>query len=389
MEVLPAPTGPYPIGTLTRHWIGTTRPDLFAGPAACPRELMVQVWYPAREDGPRPRARYVDDPRVLEPLAELVGLPRSAFAHMAEVETHGLVDAPVADTGQPFPVVLFAHGRCGFRGHDTVQVEELASHGYVVVTVDQPFAASGVRFPDGRIVPFDTWLLPPWPQHPPQDDQASFRERILPFLTEDLRFVLDLCEMLADDRSEPLAGRLDLTRIGIIGMSLGGILAAEACARDPRLTAGLLMDVWVPQDVVETGLRQPMMWMTRDAATMRLEGWPEQEIETVHRSIRATFERLPGDGYIVLLPGAFHIDFSDGRLLSPLVATTPGISGPIDAARARDIVRRYTVAFFDRHLKDVPAPLLDESPDPDAGILLESRRLSGRTVSVASSASPA
>jgi hypothetical protein len=36
-----------------------------------------------------------------------------------------------------------------------------------------------------------------------------------------------------------------------------------------------------------------------------------------------------------------------------------GLLGPIDAHRVHRIVNAYTLAFFDRHLKGKPAPLLD------------------------------
>ena len=51
-----------------------------------------------------------------------------------------------------------------------------------------------------------------------------------PFLAEDVRFVLDRLGGLNRDPTEPLGGHLDLGRVGIIGMSLGGILAPwHAC----------------------------------------------------------------------------------------------------------------------------------------------------------------
>jgi pimeloyl-ACP methyl ester carboxylesterase len=200
-----------------------------------------------------------------------------------------------------------------------------------------------------------------------------FLDSVLPFLAEDIRFVLDRIGNVNVDPTDLLGGHLDLERVGIIGMSMGGILAAEACLRDARLAAGLLMDVWVPGDVVAAGLRLPVMWLSRDAATMRREGWDDEQISNIHSSIRSTFERLPGDGYIVLVPGMHHIDFSDGRLLSPLIAAH-GISGPIDGRRAGEIVRTCTVAFFDRHLKGAPSPLLDERSGLGADLSFESRR---------------
>ena len=90
MTVLPPPTGPYAIGTVTRRWTDPDRPDIFVGPNAGPRELMVQLWYPAE---PQPGARvapYVEDPRTLEQLALLMKLPRDAFAHLGDVRTHAV-----------------------------------------------------------------------------------------------------------------------------------------------------------------------------------------------------------------------------------------------------------------------------------------------------------
>jgi predicted dienelactone hydrolase len=273
----------------------------------------------------------------------------------------------VADDQPTYPLLLYSHGRCGARWNNTGQIEELASHGYVVAAIDHPSAASGVRFPDGRVVEFDRRLLPPWTGRPQAGPGADFLNQVVPFLVEDVLFVLRSIDAVQDDPSEVLAGRLELGRVGILGPSLGGIVAAEACLRERRLGATLIMDAYVPRDVVSVGLARPVMWLTRDAATMRQEGWDEAEIADTHASIRAAFDGLPGDGYIVLVPGMYHVDFGDGRLLSPLVAER-GISGPIDERRARDIVGAYSVAFFDRHLKGAPAPLLDEVPASDLSL---------------------
>jgi len=52
----PQPGGPYDIGTVTYHWIDTSRPEIFTSDLAARRELMVQIWYPARADPAFPRA---------------------------------------------------------------------------------------------------------------------------------------------------------------------------------------------------------------------------------------------------------------------------------------------------------------------------------------------
>ncbi|HEY5095975.1 MAG TPA: hypothetical protein VII69_12745 [Candidatus Eremiobacteraceae bacterium] len=199
-------------------------------------------------------------------------------------------------------------------------------------------------------------------------------DSFIPYLAQDVSFTLD--RLAALNRSDPngiLTGRLDLQRTGMFGLSLGGEITAEACRLDPRLKACLIMDVWMPAEVVKAGLRQPTMWITRDAATMRLEGWSQAVTDESLGTMRSVFEGLPGDGYFVRVPGMFHEDFSDAPLLSPLTRWL-GISGPMDAQRGHAIVCAYELAFFDRHLKGMTAPLLDGPSAEFPEVLFETRR---------------
>jgi predicted dienelactone hydrolase len=356
----PRPTGPYAVGTQTYHWVDDARPDIFTADPADRRELVVQVWYPAVDEPAAPRAPYVADGRALAPLARLMRLPGPTFQYFDQVRTNAVAGAPAAREDVRYPVLLFSHGRGGYRQHNTAQVEELVSHGYVVAAIDHPHAAAGVVFPDGRQVDMDSRML-----------DRRFIDRVIPYLAQDASFTLD---RLADlDRSDDvLAGRLDLNHVGMFGVSLGGAVTGETCKSDARVLACLPVDVFLPADVVEQGLRQPVMWISRDAATMRREGWSESDVEETHRTMRAVFDRLPAAGYIVLVPGMYHTDFSDFPLVSPL-SKPLGLSGSLDAHRAREIPDVYALAFFDKHLKGRQAPLLDAPSERFPEVLFERR----------------
>lgn len=88
--------------------------------------------------------------------------------------------------------------------------------------------------------------------------------------------------------------------------------------------------------------------------------------------MRFTFGSLLGAGYLVLVPGAFHPNFSDLPLMSPLTRWL-GITGPIDPHRAHTIVNAFSVAFFDRHLKGMAVPLLDRPAERFPDVVFESR----------------
>ena len=385
----PQPTGPYKIGTVTYHWVDTARPEIFTADANDRRELMVQIWYPAREDSKGRGGPYLPDAEALvTEFARVQNRPglRFVFGNLKYITTNAIPSAPVADDEPSFPVLIFLEGASGFRQMNTNQVEELVSHGYIVAAIDQPYAAAVVVFPDGRkaAVPqrgeIQALIRQSYiPAHTaPVLNGMALKDGIIPYFTQDVLFTLD--QLAALNRSDPngiLIGRLDLQHSGTFGVSLGGIVTSEACRLEPRLRACLMMDAPMPISVVKAGLKQPSMWITRDADVMRLErgragGWSEEEIHAHLTSMRAVYESLPGDGYFVQVPGIFHSNFTDIPAWSPLVRWL-GAAGPMDVQRAHRIINAYTLAFFDRQLKGLPAKLLDGPVEEYPEVILERR----------------
>jgi dienelactone hydrolase len=288
-------------------------------------------------------------------------LPAFVFGHLRYVRTNAQVGAPVADGSARFPVLVCAHGRGGFRQEDTWLVEELVSSGYVVACMDQPHAASGVDLPGGRRVPLDPRMM-----------GRRFVDAMVPYLAQDASFTLDQLTRMDAATSGPLTGRLDLARTGMFGLSLGGEVTAQACHQDRRFAACLMMDVWMPADVVASGLRQPSLLLTRDAATMRAEGWGSADIDDTLTSMRAVFRRLSGRGWFVSAPGMYHQDFSDAPLFSPLTQAL-GVTGPVTPSQAHAITTGYTLGFFDVTLRNRPSALLAGTARPFPEVTVERR----------------
>ena len=389
------PCGPYAISTLTYHWVDASRAVAFAADFKERRQLMVQVWYPAQTNPSAQRAAYITNAdTVTAAFARLQGKPAFLFGHFKYVSTNALSWVAAAADQHRYPVLLFLEGATGFRQMNTFQVEHLVSHGYIVVAIDPPGAAAAVVFPDGRQVvgltvpqfhsmvgpsympggtdPLKTGVLLP-------NGSTLHDNSIIPYLAQDVSFTLD--QLAALDQADPngiLTGRLDLQHVGVFGVSLGGIVVGEACRLDARLRACLVMDAPMSIDVAKAGLEQPCMWITRDAASMRLErqragGWADAEIEAHQTSMRAVYEGLSGAGYFVRVPGMFHSNFTDIASWTPL-APLFGFAGPIDVQRAHGIVNAYSLAFFDRHLVGRSAPLLDGAAKQYPEVLFESRR---------------
>jgi len=388
----PKPTGSYAIGTLTYHWVDSSRPELFTTDPNDHRELMAQVWYPAKNEPAAARAPYIQDADAVTPaMGRVTHLPELLFAHFKYITTNAVPSAPMADQTSSYPVLIFSSGLDGFRAVSTFQIEELVSHGYIVVGLDQPGAVAMVRFPDGRqisgwprddISPLIDQSVEPQPNVPTLYGMAM-PEGIIPYFGGDISFALDqLAVVNQADPNHILVGRLDLERTGAFGISLGGMNVAEACSKDARLKACLIMDVSIPADAVKSGLKQPSMFITRDADTMRLErerfgGWTEKDIAQTLGTMRSVYAGLPGDGYYVEIPKMFHVNFTDLPYWLPL-ARQLGLTGPVDGQRGFDIVNAYSLAFFDRHLNGQPSSLLNGSSEHYPEVNIETRREAAR-----------
>ncbi|MEX0171428.1 alpha/beta hydrolase family protein [Streptomyces sp. LMG1-1-1.1] len=345
---LPVPTGPYAVGTVSLRLVDRSRPDGIAGPGYF-REMMATVWYPARDVERYPVAPWMPAGALQAFLAD-VGF--GSLVPLAPL-TSGHVGAPVRRLGRRLPVVVFSHGAHSHQGDHTIVVQELASHGYAVVTVAHPYDTY-TDFPDGRVA-------------------VPLRDRDAPTLpgdfAADLRFVLDCVEQLAagcnpdaDGRELPvgLRGSLDPRRMGAFGWSKGGTATACAMLADERVRAGLSLDGPMQMNPPLAGdLDRPFMMIsaefTRDAAPAAAAFW----------------SHLRGWRLNIQAQGAAHVSYGDNEALFPQVAKLFGWSGQqlqdvigtLDPDEAVKIQQAYPLAFFDEHLRHHRGHLLD-GPSP-------------------------
>lgn len=355
VPVLPAPDGPYAVGSRTYYLRDETRDEPFTPDPADKREIMVQVWYPAGDNRGAPAAPYIEGLSIAAPvIAARLDLPGFLLDHLNLVRTHVQQDVPVASNGAPFPVILFSHGLRGLRQQNTALFISLASHGYVVVSTDHTYGNILTIFPDNRVVFYDEALA-----FPPGLSVVAAGKRLVNTWSQDNRFVLDQLTVWQDTAGHPLSGRVDLGRVGLAGHSTGGGTAVETCGRDSRCQAVAVLDGWieaVSEEVVATGLAQPAIYLKTDE-------WLSPENSAAGAAL---ITHSSGAVYQVTIAGAAHFDFSDLPLFSPL-SPLLGLSGSINSQRALEIVNGYVLAFFDQTLKGQPAPLLtnDSSRFPE------------------------
>lgn len=205
---LPAPTGPYAVGTTSLHLIDATRADPWV-PADHSRDLIVQLWYPAASVHGFPAAPWLT-PAAARAYERANHLPVFRWPLTA-----GHEGAPVLHRPHGWPVLLYSPGLGGQRGEATSLVQGLAGQGYLVVTIDHVHDSQVVEMPDGTI---ESSRLP---EIAPENELAVTAKAI-DARVADVRFVLDRLELLNREDGSSLRGAFDEHAIGMLGHSDGG-----------------------------------------------------------------------------------------------------------------------------------------------------------------------
>ena len=78
-----------------------------------------------------------------------MGLPKFLVNHIRDVQTHSLPNAALHPGANNLPLIVFSHGLGGMKTQNSIQAEELASRGYVVIAADHAFDAFLTLFDDG------------------------------------------------------------------------------------------------------------------------------------------------------------------------------------------------------------------------------------------------
>lgn len=344
IPILPEPTGPFSIGTTTYHLVDPDRMEIYSPGTNNKREFMLQVWYPANgnlnESTPgRPvNAPYFSQLELAaKALSERLGLPPFFLDHLNFVATHAIVNEPMIDGDGHFPLLIFSPGLRGIRGQNTAQFEDLASHGYIVASMDHPYDSVVTIFPDGRVILHANQRI--FPESIPFLESA---QKLINVRTGDVDYSLDFLTKANADPKSLFYKRIDLEKVGVFGHSTGGGTALAFCGQDQRCDAGLIYDGWlqpVPEEIVENPLDQPILFMST-------EEWLGEENRTLGES---NFARQEQPSYSAFINGMNHNNFTDIPLLSPITPMLR-LAGPIDATRGVEIINSLSLAFFDKYL---------------------------------------
>lgn len=355
--------GDYDIGVRTLTLVDTGRVDVLntprgGEPVLYDRSLTVEVWYPAQLNGQARGGQYEAITRNPAIIATLHG--------------QAVRDAEVDARDGAFPLVVISHGYPGNRYLMSHLGENLASKGYVTVSIDHTDST--------------------------YDDAQAFTSTLYnrPL---DQRFVIESMAQMAADSSSFLAGLLDANNTGVVGYSMGGyglvnnlgggysddivgsfmappneLLGQHASGNpefrgnlDSRIKAGFAIapwgmerGFWREQDLA--GIEVPTFYLAGDNDT----------VAGYEKGVRAIYEAaVNSDRYLLTFKNAGHNAGAPYPVPRELIDSETGegashYTDPVwDNVRMNNVMDHFATAYFDYQLKGDESMLeyLDVVPD--------------------------
>ncbi len=375
-RALPAPTGPLAVGRTSTVWTDATRG----------RDLRIEIWYPAATRD-APPAPYVADLAAIE---QTIGTPalKEVFSNAYDAIEHRADQSYALAAPPPAPghhhVLVFSPGFIESSFIYAGLLEDLASHGYVVLGVEHPGDAFGTVV-NGRVIPFDSQA---WQQaQATPGGEIAYQVAQVAIRSVDLRFVIDRLRTQA----LPLGIEIERQRIGVFGHSLGGMAAAGVCTAEPvAACANLDADYeglpWLrdagpptkpflffatPHSIEDS----PTLPVPTDDELAKLNKTREAYNAEAHAQQAAQDAAMAGlaVGYRIAVETA---DFTHGSFMDLKLLARPAGERRNLALANLAFSQRFIRAFFDSYLTGKRDPALDEtSRDPRVRI----ERFSART----------
>lgn len=198
------------------------------------------------------------------------------------------------DAGGSYPLILHSHGFTSNYRNGAYLARHLASHGYVVVAVDHPL----------------THLFAP--------GDPNVRDVVNQ--PGDLSFLIDTLTTAPGRVAPALAGRIDGARIGVMGISLGGLTATlvgyHPQLKDERVTA--VLSIAGP-----TVFFTPDFFRGRSLSFLMLAGDADALVPWAANA-RPVPDKVPG-GQLLTLAAGSHTGFSGGTALLRWMRNTDAV----------------------------------------------------------------
>ncbi|WP_066072541.1 alpha/beta hydrolase family protein [Neobacillus soli] len=264
---------------------------------------------------------------------------------------------------EKYPLLVFSHGAYGIKASNTSTYTELASHGYVVVSIDHPYHSFYTRSEDGTNV-----LINPDYNNEVNDsnkDGIYTKEELdgliqkwMKLRTDDMNFVIDTILEKAKNDNNPIYQHINTEKIGVFGHSMGGAASVWLGRERKDIEAVVNIDAPFFSDLVYKKEIDDFVASDEDFKTPLLniysdDVWGQLDSNSIYVANKLNNEHFKGAS-TVHFQGAKHLSLTDLPLFSPILANMlQGGKAGIDQYYCIETENELILKFFDDKLKGI------------------------------------
>lgn len=340
---MPKPSGDFEIGTLSIELIDNERKEIYSDKKGLPRRIKVQVWYPAMDIENHELTPWIEDGKlVTRAISKNMGFPYFLLDHTSYIMSNSYYNPEVSDKMKNYPVIIISHGWMGSRTLHADTAELLASNGFIVLGIDHTYGSQVVVFEGNEIEPIDPNALPGFREI---EGFLDYGNDLINTFKGDINLVMNSIHDKENWKfGENLNGKMDLSKIGLIGHSSGGGASVLYSVEDERIKCLFGMDPWTEplnQDIIEKGLNA-------SAIFLRSAHWEEHPNNP---SLFRLIENSKDIKGLYQIEGTTHADFTMAYMYSRLTGVFH-ITGKQDRSTYSDIQNKFILSFFENILKN-------------------------------------
>lgn len=258
-----------------------------------------------------------------------------------------------SDIGQTYPLIIYSHGGISLDTSNESLFLELASHGYIVLSIAHTYHSIQTKNSLGRNIFIDRTYMNELNQENATEnplESYEFYQKWMKLRKDDINFVIDQVKVnINKNISHSFYNSIDMDNIGIIGHSLGG--SAALCMGRTRsdvkvviaLESPFLCDITGATDqgfiFDDTPYPIPVLNIYSDSAIENLSIWPQYEKNYL---LLSSIDEASVNHHIV---GTHHFSLTDLSLTSPIL--TRLLNGAPSKKKSRDTLKEINQVCLD------------------------------------------
>lgn len=305
------PTGKYPVVRINYTYTDAKRVETYTN-TGVNRKLNVEMWYPKNSD-----------------------------------ETH--------------PLVVFSHGSFGTKTSNISLYNELASHGYIVCSIDHTYQCLFTKDRDGHTTLMDMGYVKEISRENARiNKQQSYElyQKWMKVRTGDMNFVIDcILAQAKNNNADTVYKLIDTTKIGAIGHSLGGSAALGIGRMRDDVSAVIALEAPFMCDI--EGVKDEAFVFTDKIYPVPVlnvysdQGWDLLPNAPQYAENYALLSTVNKTAFNIHIRGVGHLSLTDLALESLyLTRVLNGKKSTTDTVYCLETINKVCLDFFDSYLKE-------------------------------------